>query len=136
MTKLGFAFAAAAMTAAICSPALAQQHARDLVRENIANGIAFTAKYSGQSMSVDDYVIASSASPEGGHGSIAVGAKPDKFGFPPSAQALCVLANTKEIQTFGALSKGSHIVLIGKFSSMMGSTIMLTDCSFRMSTAK
>lgn len=135
MRKSGFVFAAAAMTAAIGSPALAQEHAADLVSENIANGIAFTSKYSGKSVSVDDYVVASSASPNG-HGSISVGAKPDKFGFPPSSQALCVLADANEIQKFGSLSKGTHIVLTGTFLSMQGSTMTLTDCSYRLSSSK
>lgn len=135
MMKSGFAFAVTAIVGMVGSPALAQKHAADLVREDIANGIAFASKYSGATVSVDDYVVASDVAPNG-NGSISVGAKPDKFGFPPSAQALCVLADSKEIQTFASLNKGAHIVLTGKYSSMQGSTIMLTDCSYRMSTLK
>ena len=135
MMKSVFVVATAAMFSAIASPALAQAHVSDLMRENIANGIAFTTKYTGKSIDVDDYVVATTASPNG-IGSISIGAKPDKFGFPPSATALCALRDAQEVQTFSSVSKGAHIVLTGKFSSMMGSTLMLTDCSYRMSTAK
>ncbi|WP_010188807.1 hypothetical protein [Sphingomonas sp. PAMC 26605] len=135
MMRSVFVIATAAMFSAIGSAALAQAHVSDLMRENIANGIAFTAKYTGKSIDVDDYVVATSAS-SNGNGSISVGAKPDKFGFPPSATALCPLRDAQEIQTFSSLNKGAHIILTGKFSSMMGSTLMLTDCSYRLSAAK
>lgn len=133
--KLDVAIAVSAMVAGLASPALAQEHAADLVREDTSNGIAFTARYTGRSMVVDDYVVASTASP-GGHGSISIGAKPDKYGFPPSALVMCVLGDAQEIQKFGALNKGAHIVLTGTFSVVQGSTIVLKDCSYAMAASK
>lgn len=119
----------------IATPALAAPHAADLMHENMANGIAFASKYQNQQVVVDDYVINSTASP-GGVGSIAVGGKPDKFGFPPSAQVMCVLMDDQAIKTFGALNKGAHIILTGQFSVWQGSTLTLTNCSFTMAPGK
>jgi hypothetical protein len=65
-----------------------------------------------------------------------VGAKPDKYGFLPSEQALFVLADAREIETSASLNKGAHIILTGKFASIQGGTIMLTDCSYQMSGSK
>lgn len=119
----------------LTTPALAHPHVMDLLTEQATNGIAFASKYQNQPVVVDDYVIVSTASPSG-VGSISVGAKPDRFGFPPHASAMCVLMDDQSIKAFGSLNKGDHIILTGKFSTMQGSIITLTNCTFSMATGK
>lgn len=119
----------------LTTPALAHPHVMDLLTEQATNGIAFASKYQNQPVVLDDYVIASTASPSG-VGSISIGAKPDRFGLPPHADAMCVLMDDQSIKVFGALNKGAHIILTGKFSNIQGSTITLTNCSFTMATGK
>jgi hypothetical protein len=75
----------------LATPALAHPHVMDLLTEQATNGIAFASKYQNQPVVLDDYVIASTASPSG-VGSISVG-KPDRFGLPPHA-ARCAFSWT------------------------------------------
>ena len=126
---------ALAIALSATAPALAQEHVAALVNESQNNGIAFASKYQNSQMVIDDYVIGSSASPIG-VASISVGAKPDKFGFPASQQATCTLTENADIQKFGALNKGAHIILTGKYVAMQGSTIMLINCSYTAAVVK